>query len=142
MSDTTVVVKKVVSASLEEVFEAFTDAEIMSKWFFPGEDMYAEVTNNPVVGGDYTLKMYAKNGDIYIHVGEYKEISPPDKLVFTWNSDFVQNTLVTVTLAKSGRGTEVTISHELLPEGEMAENHREGWTGCLNRLSTTISAQI
>ena len=84
--------------------------------------------------------MYAKNGDIYTHVGEYKEISPPDKLVFTWNSDFVQNTVVTLTLSDSDGGTEVTISHELLPEGEMAENHRGGWTGCLNRLETIFSA--
>ncbi len=140
MSENTVVVKKVISAPRDEVFEAFTDAEIMSKWFFPDEDMSAEVTNNPVVGGDYTLKMYAKNGDIYTHVGEYKEISPPEKLVFTWNSDFVQNTVVTVILEESGSGTEVTISHDLLPSVEMAENHRGGWTGCLNRLETIFSA--
>lgn len=140
MSNTTVVVKKVISAPREQVFAAFTDADIMSKWFFPEEDMSAEVNNNPVVGGDYTLKMHAKNGDTYTHVGEYKEISPPKKLVFTWNSDFVQNTVVTVTLADSENGTEVTISHALLPEGEMAENHRGGWTGCLNRLETIFSA--
>ena len=136
MSDTTVVVKKVISAPRDEVFAAFTDADIMSKWFFPEEDMSAEVNNNPVNVGNYTLKMHAKNGDTYTHVGEYKEISPPEKLVFTWNSDFVQNTVVTVTLTESDSGTEVTVSHALLPEGEMAENHRGGWTGCLNRLET------
>ena len=140
MSDATVVVKKLISASKDEVFRAFTDSDIMSKWFFPGDDMSAEVTNHPVVGGEYTLKMHAKNGDTYTHVGEYKEISPPDKLVFTWNSDFVQNTVVTVTLEDSADGTEVTISHALLPAGEMAENHRGGWTGCLERLGSYFNA--
>ena len=122
------------------MFEAFTDADIMSKWFFPGEDMSAEVTNNPVVGGGYTLKMHAKSGDTYTHVGEYKEITPPDKLVFTWNSDFVQNTVVTVTFVESGSGTEVTVSHDLLPNDEMRQDHRKGWTGCLNRLESIFGA--
>ncbi len=140
MSENTVVVKMLIIASRGEVFEAFTDAEIMSKWFFPEDDMSVEVTNNPVVGGSYTLKMYAKNGDIYTHVGEYKEILPPEKLVFTWNSNFVQDTLVTITFSESGGATEVTISHELLPSVDMAENHRGGWTGCLNRLGLLLDA--
>jgi uncharacterized protein YndB with AHSA1/START domain len=138
MSENTVVVKRLISASRGEVFEAFTDAEIMSKWFFPEEDMSAEVTNDPVVGGDYTLKMHAKNGDTYTHVGEYKEIVHPEKLVFTWTSDFVQDTLVTITFSESGGATEVTISHELLPSVEMVDNHRGGWTGCLNRLGLLL----
>ena len=139
MSENTVIVKKVISAGRDEVFEAFTNPDIMSKWFFPEEDMSAEVSNNLEIGGDYTLKMYAKNGDIYTHVGEYKEISPPEKLVFTWNSDFVQDTVVTVTFVESGGSTEVTISHELLPSEEMRENHRKGWTGCVNRLDAFLS---
>ena len=136
MSSATVVVTKVISAPREEVFKAFTDVEVMSKWFFPDDDMSVDVTNNPVVGGDYTLKMHAKNGETYTHVGEYRELTPPDRLVFTWNSDFVQNTVGTVSFSEAGDGTEVTVTHELLPEGEMAENHRGGWTGCDDRLGS------
>ena len=66
------------------------------------------------------------------------EIIPPEKLVFTWNSDFVQNTVVTVTFSEMETGTEVTISHDLLPAGEMTENHRKGWGGCLARLQSTM----
>ncbi len=140
MSDNPVVVSKVIHASREELFEAFTNSDIMSKWFYPDEDMSAEVTNTLHVGGGYVLKMHSKSGDTYTHVGEYKEIVPPQRLVFTWNSDFVQNTVVTVTFSETGSGTEVTVSHDLLPEGEMAENHRKGWGGCLARLQSTIFA--
>ena len=138
MSDNQVVVSKVIDASREELFEAFTNPEIMSKWFYPEEDMSAEVTNTFRVGGGYVLKMHCKNGEIYTHVGEYMEIVPPEKLVFTWNSDFVQNTVVTITFSGVDSGTEVTISHDLLPAGEMTENHRKGWGGCLNRLESTM----
>lgn len=140
MIENTVVVKKFISAGRDEVFEAFTNADIMSKWFFPGEDMSAEVTNNLELGGSYTLRMLAKNGDVYTHVGEYKEITPPEKLVFTWNSDFVQNTVVTVTFAESDSGTEVTVSHDLLPNDEMRQDHRKGWMGCLGRLESIFGA--
>ncbi len=104
MSDTTVVVTKVINASREELFEAFTNPDIMSKWFYPDEDMSVEVANTFHVGGGYTLKMHGKDGALYIHVGEYKEIVPPEKLVFTWNSDFVQDTVVTVTLSEVDSG--------------------------------------
>jgi len=138
MSDNTVVVTKVINASREELFEAFNNPEIMSKWFYPEDDMSVEVNNTFHVGGGYTLKMHSKSGDLYTHVGEYKEIIPLEKLVFTWNSDFVQNTVVTVTFSEMETGTEVTISHDLLPEGDMTENHRKGWNGCLNRLESTM----
>ena len=138
MSDNTVVVTKIINASREELFEAFTNPEIMSKWFYPEDDMSVEVNNTFHVGGGYTLKMHSKSGDLYTHVGEYKEIIPLEKLVFTWNSDFVQNTVVTVTFSEMETGTEVTISHDLLPAGEMTENHRKGWNGCLNRLKSTM----
>ena len=140
MSGNPVIVSKVINASREELFEAFTNPDIMSKWFYPEEDMSAEVTNTFHVGGGYTLKMHGKNGVIYTHVGEYQEIVSPEKLVFTWNSDFVQNTVVTITFSEVDSGTEVKISHDLLPEGEMQENHRGGWTGCLNRLESTMAA--
>jgi len=140
MSDNTVVVTKVINASREELFEAFTNPEIMSKWFYPEDDMSVEVNNTFHVGGGYTLKMHSKSGDLYTHIGEYKEIIPLEKLVFTWNSDFVQNTVVTVTFSEMESGTEVTISHDLLPAGEMTENHRKGWGGCLSRLETVFAS--
>ena len=138
MSNSTVVVKKVINAGREELFEAFTNPDIMSKWFYPEEDMSAEVTNTFHVGGGYTLIMHGKNGVTYTHVGEYKEIVSPEKLVFTWNSDFVQDTVVTVTFSQMDSGTEVTVTHDLMPSEEMAENHRGGWNGCLNRLESTM----
>lgn len=138
MSENTLVVSKVINASKEELFEAFSNPDIMSKWFYPNEDMSVEVSNTFHVGGGYVLKMHSKDGEIYTHVGEYMEIVPPEKLVFTWNSDFVENTVVTVTFSNADSGTEVTISHDFLPEGEMKENHRGGWNGCLSRLESTM----
>jgi uncharacterized protein YndB with AHSA1/START domain len=134
MSENKVVVTKVIKATPEEVFEAFTDPEIMTKWFYGDEGWTADISNTLEVGGGYTITMHATNGKDYVHVGEYRVIAPPEKLVFTWNSVFVQDTVVTVKFRSIGDGTEITLEHEFLPTDEAREDHRKGWTMCLGNL--------
>lgn len=138
MGGNTLIVKKLIKAAPDKVFEAFTRPEIMSKWFYPGEDYKVDVTNTLEIGGSYSLIMYAHNGEKYKHTGVYREISPPEKLVFTWNSDFVRDTVVTVHFRKIGEHTEVTIEHDFLPEGEMKDNHEKGWKECLGNLDELL----
>lgn len=128
--------KKVVNATIEEVFEAFTNAEIMRTWFCPSEDMTVEVENHLKVGGTYSLNMYEPDGKVYNIVGEYLEIAPSEKLVFTWNNEFVEDSIVTITFSEINLGTEITLIHDLFPDEEVKEIHSEGWTGLLNRAST------
>ena len=134
MSESKVVVTKVIKAAPEEVFEAFTNPEIMAEWFFGVEDWSVEVSNTLEIGGKYFLNMIATDGKEYKHTGEYKIIAPPEKLVFTWNSDFVQDTVVTIHFRKIADGTEITLEHEFLPTDEACKSHRKGWTVCLNNL--------
>lgn len=135
MSENKVVLTKLIKASPEEVFEAFTNPEIMTKWFFGVEEWSVVVSNTLEVGGSYTLDMIKSDGIKYRHTGEYKVIAPPEKLVFTWNSDFAQDTVVTVYFRRVPEGTEITLEHEFLQTEEARENHRRGWTTCLNNLA-------
>ncbi len=134
MSENQVVVRKLIKAEREEVYEAFTEPHIMSSWFYPFDRGRVEVTNTLKVGGAYSIVMIESGGGKYEHTGEYKELSAPERLVFTWNSDFAQGTVVTVTLAEVEGGTEVTVTHDFLTTEKMREDHRKGWTGCLNNL--------
>lgn len=135
MSESKVVVKRVIKASPEDVFEAFTNPDIMTKWFYGMEDGTAEVSNKLEVGGTFTLNMISADGKEYMHTGEYKAIVPSEKLVFTWNSDHAQDTVVTVHFRPAGEHTEVTIEHEFLTDEER-EGHRRGWTICLVNLES------
>jgi uncharacterized protein YndB with AHSA1/START domain len=78
--------------------------------------------------------MVATDGKEYKHTGEYKVIAPPEKLVFTWNSDFAQNTVVTVNFSQVAEGTEITLTHAFLPTDEARKSHTKGWTVCLKNL--------
>ncbi|MDZ7690946.1 MAG: SRPBCC domain-containing protein [Balneolaceae bacterium] len=135
-------VKRVINADRKTVFEALTNSTIMQKWFYAGADGWsATVKNDPVVGGSYQIDMHGQN-ETYSHEGEYKEIVPNEKLVFTWNSKAVQDTLVTITLTEVKKNTEVTLTHEFLPNAEMKENHTKGWTQILTHLDNTIAAKV
>ena len=136
-----VIIKRTIRAPREKVFNAFSDPEIMRKWFFPGENWSADVNNDFKVGASYTIKMYTPNGEVYTQTGEYRVINPPEKIVFTWNSSLVQDTLVTVTFQEVGENTEITLTHDLFPNKEVRDKHEDGWTGCLNNLGEIIGSK-
>jgi len=131
-------VKRVIEADRETIFEALTDQKIMEKWFFAGPDGWsATVKSDSREGGEYRIDMHGEN-DTYSHEGVYKEIVPNQKLVFTWNSQSVQDTVVTITLKEVEGGTEVKLRHEFMPNEEMKQNHTEGWTVILQRLEQVV----
>ena len=69
--------------------------------------------------------------------GEYLEIVPPEKLVFTWSNDgLVKNSKVTIELFEKGSQTELVLTHEL-PQ-DVIERHRHGWANCLDHLEALL----
>ncbi len=139
--ETNLVVRKVFGADRDTLFRAFSDPEIMRRWFFAGDDGWsADATSEFKVGGQYRIDMHLPDGKTYSHWGEYREIDVPHKIVFTWNSEFAENTTVTMEFREAAGGTEVILTHEFLPDEESREKHRWGWNGCLRNLERALQA--
>jgi uncharacterized protein YndB with AHSA1/START domain len=132
------VVRRVFKTDRQTLFAAFARADEMSRWFFPWKGGRAEATNRFEVGGTYQVEMFPPDGGSYMHTGEYKDIVPQQKIVFTWNSPAVKDTLVTIELHEVNGGTEVVLTHEFLPSEEAYGSHQEGWAGCLDRLDDLV----
>ena len=129
-----VVVRRTISASPEDLFDAWLDPEALAEWMRPGEIQRSEARTDPRVGGSYEIIMYRESGRIP-HTGVYRVIDRPRKLVFTWRSPFTEETdsLVTVDFRPEGKRTEVIVTHEQLPAAQIA-SHTRGWTSGLEHL--------
>lgn len=136
--NTTLTVKRVINSDPATLWDALTDQQIMQKWFFAEEGMSATVENNPEAGGSFKVDMHGPE-DTYAHEGIYKELVPHEKMVFTWNSRFVSDTLVTITLNEVKGGTEVKLVHEFMPNEEVKQSHTQGWTQILENLGNVMA---
>ena len=135
------VIKRHLAVPRERVFQAWTEAEHLQRWFFPGStaDALPHVQVDLRVGGRYCITRYAPDGTITAMVGGvYHEVEPPTKLVFSWaweapNPD-TSETLVTVEFHDLNGATEIVITHERFPALTGQEEHTIGWVCCLERL--------
>lgn len=136
MNSSSLVIKKQINATCQQLFEACSKPEFMQQWMFPPmKDWKARASNEFKVGGSYKLEMFGNDGNIYTHTGEYKEIIPNKKIAFTWNSHVVTNTVVTIELREETKGkTEITLTHEFIPDADLRDKHQGGWQGCLDNL--------
>ena len=132
------VVRRTLSAPAERVFAAWLEPASMARWLSPFAD--AAATVDPRVGGAFRVLMRGMGQEIE-HTGEYREIDPPHRLVFTWRSPYTghEPSLVTIELRPlpPGDRTELTLTHERLPAAEV-ENHRGGWGTILGNLDVYL----
>ena len=135
--------RRTFNAPRAAVFAALTEPDQLRQWWAATREhvpCLAEVDLR--VGGAYRLGMRAASGNEHIVGGTFREITEPERLVYTWrwesSPDFPE-TLVTITLdALAPDRTELHLVHELLPSEEAANQHRQGWTGCFDHLQETF----
>jgi uncharacterized protein YndB with AHSA1/START domain len=122
----------------DEVFRAWTDPELLKEWFGPGEFTIPTAELDVRPGGDYLIVMKAAEGDGMKLTGSFREIEPPDRLVFTWSWrlvwDQAPESLVTVEFREVDGGTEVTIVHGDFDSSDEGAPYRLGWEGGLDKL--------
>jgi uncharacterized protein YndB with AHSA1/START domain len=129
-------VTQFISSKRKNVFQAWTDQDLVNKWLCPEE---CRVTYNEAdvrVGGKFRESM--KCGDnIHTVFGAYREIVPDKKLVFThqWEEPNSIETEVAVELTDQNGGTEVALTQRGFINAASAKGHEEGWASALRNLA-------
>jgi len=140
--DTILRITRTFPAPHEKVFQAWTDPKALTRWFAPSDEYATPLVEVDLrVGGKYRIEMKAPDGEVHKVGGLYREVKPPEKLVFTWawepgatcgTPDY--ETLVTVEFHARGNSTEIVLTHEGFIDSTERDKHNLGWAGCLNRL--------
>lgn len=134
-----VVVERILPAPPAEVFAAWLDRDTLREFIGPGDASTAEVEIDARVGGRFRIIMRG-DGPGVEHVGEYRVIEPPRRLVFTWQSPNTEHrpTLVTIECTPHEDGTRLVLIHEQLPSDEAAQRHERGWAVRVEKLATVV----
>ena len=135
-------VSRQLAASQSVVFDAWTDAQSIKEWMdvTPGPALSVDLDLR--VGGQIRIVMgESEDNEAAVITGEFVEIEPPNRLVFTWRSVATneQDSLVTVELTPDGPdATKLTLTHEQLPTKESAEGHKAGWIAISEKLAAHV----
>ena len=131
------------AASRERVFDAWTDPELLRRWWAAHPDWdspAAEADARP--GGHYRLSMTdTSSGETRTVGGEYTEVTRPERLVYTWRWEGIpeaSETRVTVEFHADGAGTRVELLHSGFPDARDRDMHADGWSGCLDNLERRV----
>jgi uncharacterized protein YndB with AHSA1/START domain len=129
-------------AAPERVFNAWLDPDVAGRWLFATASRPMQhVRIDARVAGSFQIAE-RRDGNGVGHTGEYVEIVPRRRLVFTLRTEEHPDvrTRVTVEIAALKSGSELTLIHENVPP-EHANETEGRWTGILYGLGLTLTSR-
>ena len=142
----TIRLHRVLKATPERIFRAFTNADAMAKWLPPYGFTCHVAHLEAKVGG--TFKMAFTNftsGKSHSFGGKYLELKPNELIRYTDKFDdpnLPGEMNVTVTLKKVFCGTELNVTQEGVPDVIPAEACYLGWQESLEQLARLADPEI
>ena len=140
--DYLVTVQREIAAPVEDLFDAWLDAQSLGSWLKPDGIRETRAETDPRVGGAFRIVMVDDESSIE-HTGTYREIDRPRRLVFTWSSPATgfRDSIVTVTFQPSSSSSTVVEIHQVgLPDEEARVGHHAGWSDALRELDRTTQS--
>lgn len=136
--DTEIRIERVLPATIGRVYDAWTRADLLARWYCPNPTWELKVSADVRVGGDYVVEMGP-----HVVRGSYLEVEPPHRLAFSWKWDGTDDepTRVEVELSEVEDGTRMLLTHSGFANAEDAANHRMGWEPEMGRLAALLTAQ-
>jgi uncharacterized protein YndB with AHSA1/START domain len=145
----TMQIRRLFDATRDRVFAAWTDPDGISQWLCRAPGYNTEhLQFEARVGGRYLIRNTSAAGDIHNIRGEFREVQPPSKLVFTWGGTSTlasgatppktDDTLVVLEFFERGTQTEVLLTHYGLPSDEVRADHMKGWNICFDNLEAIL----
>jgi len=137
--------KRVLPARRPDVFAAFADPDVLAQWWGPEGFRIASLDFRPEPGRGYRIEMQPPEGDAFQLIGEFREVEPPARLVFTFiwaepDPDDVE-TLAALEFRGLDDSTEVALTQRPFKTEGRRELHREGWGDSFDKLERLLAAR-
>lgn len=131
------------AAPVDRVWRAWTDPQALMRWFGPAGTRQVLVADTDVrVGGAYQVGFVTEDGQSHYASGEYREVQPLRRLVFTWawRDTPEEGSLITLEFAPSQGGTELAFLQTPFVDQATRDSHENGWAGAMDRLADHLAS--
>lgn len=149
--DQVIVISRVFDAPRELVFKAFTDPKHIAQFWGPKGTSNAACKVDLRAGGEFRVEMRGPDGTVYPCTGLYREIVPPERIVYDSTTDdsnpcgagLPPRSVVTMNFAEVGGKTKLTIHTRLQSaaarEAAIKGGFNSGWADSLDRLAAILA---
>ena len=132
-------IKRLIRAPRDQVYAAWTDPAQLKEWFGPESVQTRNLIADVRVGGEFRWDLTDQEGKEVTISGEYREVEPGKKIVFTWRLEGDEDwknhsSIVTVEFFDREGGTEICLTHEKLPNEASRDDHTQGWNSVLDKV--------
>ena len=146
MPNNSVTLHRVLKATPEKLYRAFTDANAMASWIPPYGFICTVQQFEAKTGGTYKMSFTNfSTGHSHSFGGKFLEIKPNEYLRYTDKFDdpnLPGEMITTIWLKKNIAGTDLKITQEGIPEVIPAEMCYLGWQESLDKLTKLVEPEI
>lgn len=145
-AERTLLLTRVFDAPRAAVFSAWLEPKRAARWWGPAGFTTLSCEMDVRSGGAWHIQMRSPEGTLHAKRGVYREIAPPERLVFTWAWEDDQGapgheTLVTIHFTAEGDRTRLTLHQAVFETTASRDAHRDGWISCWQRFSEYLAPQ-
>jgi uncharacterized protein YndB with AHSA1/START domain len=146
-SERELVITRIFNAPPALLFKMWTEQEHLEHWQGAPKGFTVPFHESDIrPGGSFKICMRSPEGIDHWLGGVYREVTPPERLVFThsWlNAEGKpgKETLVTITLKPVGDKTELTLRQTGFTSDEARNGHQGGWNSSFDRLHEYVDQQ-
>jgi uncharacterized protein YndB with AHSA1/START domain len=159
MTGLELVITRIFDSPVENVWKAWNDPGILMQWWGPKTFTSPFCKVDFRLGGRYLNCMRSPEGRDYWSTGEYREIVPYKKIVYSDNfsdengnivqpsfydlpGEWPEELLVTVEFEENDKRTKMTLHHAGMPSGKMSEMAEQGWNESFDKLAESLKKLI
>lgn len=142
------VLTRLIDAPREKLYAAWTQPDLLTQWFAPKPWSTPKAVLDVRVGGASVVTMADENGTEYPNPGQYLEVVPNEKLVFTdayigdWEPSAKPFMTVVLTFTPEAGKTRYTATvHHWTAEDRKSHEQmgfHEGWGLCTDQLEELV----
>jgi uncharacterized protein YndB with AHSA1/START domain len=131
------------------VYRAWTDPNMLARWFGCGALTIVSATSDARVGGEWRVVMRSPEGGDYPAYGQYLELTPVERIMMThqWEKNLVDvnpprhKTTVTIQLLEENGGTRLEFRQTGLATVASRDSHVGGWCDAMDALAEAVRSK-